>query len=889
MNRFLSPILACLVFLVCSSGVRAASPGGGLAQGGRSGGAASAGAADYDRLRVGRQADGRIVVPTNQVLTPLGEQVRFPSRPTAVALSPDRRWLGVLCSNCVLLIDLDAKRVTSTVKHGGSFTGIVFARDGRELFASNVSEGVVVYAVDAAGRLKKSRVISLGPRQGRRRGGGAAPAGLAIGPDKKTLWVVENMANCASEIDLRSGREIRRIAVGNAPYDVIVAGGKVYVSNWAGRRPANGDLVGPSGAVASPVRVDPKRHIASEGSVSVIDRSRGRVVKELVVGPHASGLAASPDGWYVCVACANADVVTVIDTRRDEIVENISTRPAAGLPLGSAPNALVFAPDGKTLYVSNGTNNAVAVVGFDPPGSRVEGFLPTGWYPAGLAFDSRRRMLCVANVKGIGSHSDEVEGRRKIKGKTVFGYCVKDVVGTVSLMPLPPKEELARHTQAVLDNNRLSLVEQSQAKPRAGAPPRPMPERVGEPSVFKHVLYIIKENRTYDQVLGDMREGEGDPDLCIFGEKITPNQHKLAREFVLFDNFYCSGIVSADGHQWTDEAYVTDYLEKSFGIWPRSYPYWGNDAMAYAGSGFIWDNALSRGKTLRVYGEFVTAMVRWRDPARKGRPEYMDCWRDYRSGANQIEVRATAAIKTLAPYICPTVTGFPLLVSDQFRADQFLGEFKEYEQKGELPNLMIMLLPNNHTAGTRPGSPTPEASVADNDLAVGRIVEAVSRSRFWAETCILVVEDDPQAGFDHIDGHRTVAMVVSPYTRRHFVDSTNYNQVSMVRSIEQILGLPPMNQLDAAATPMASCFGGEANLAPYTAVKNNIPLDQVNPGLAEIRDPRQRHWAEVSIEQPLDAIDEADEDTLNRILWHAQKKRDDTYPAWAVLDLPEDD
>jgi len=333
-----------------------------------------------------------------------------------------------------------------------------------------------------------------------------------------------------------------------------------------------------------------------------------------------------------------------------------------------------------------------------------------------------------------------------------------------------------------------------------------VPERIGEPSVFKHVLYIIKENRTYDQVFGDMPQGEGDPDLCIFGEEITPNHHKLAREFVLLDNFYCSGVLSADGHQWTNEAYATDYIEKSFGGWPRSYPYWGGDAMAYAAGGFIWDNALAHAKTLRVYGEFVKATVCWKDPARKGRPSFTQCYRDYREGTGRIEIKATASIKTLEPHICPTAIGFPGIVSDQHRADQFIRELKEFEKKGELPNLMIMLLPNDHTAGTRPGMPTPAAMVADNDLALGRIVEAISRSKFWAETCIFVVEDDPQAGFDHIDGHRTVALVASAYTRRHFVDSTNYNQTSMVRTVEQILGLPPMNQLDGSATPMASCF-----------------------------------------------------------------------------------
>ena len=470
------------------------------------------------------------------------------------------------------------------------------------------------------------------------------------------------------------------------------------------------------------------------------------------------------------------------------------------------------------------------------------------------------------------------------------GYNVKSkIAGSVSLIRPPKEEELAAHTATVLANNRRMEAQRAIAPPRKDAPPRPIPERQGEPSRFQHVLYIIKENRTYDQVLGDMTEGDGNRNLCIFGVEVSPNHHKLAREFVLLDNFYCSGAVSADGHQWTDEAYATDYIEKSFAGWPRSYPHDGNDALAYARSGFLWDNALAHGKTLRVFGEFVQPTVRWKDPAKKGKPGFHDCYRDYVEKTHRIEISGKATIRTLEPYICPAVPGFQLSVTDQYRADQFLGELREYERRDVMPNLIILDLSSDHTSGTRPGMPAPEAAVADNDLALGRVVEGVSRSKFWRDTCIFVVEDDPQNGFDHVDGHRTVALVVSPYTRRRVVDSTNYNQTSMVRSIELILGLPPMNQIDASASPMASCFTAAADALPYTAAKNIIPLDRLNPEISQIKDSRQRHWAEVSVRLPLDEADEADEDTLNRILWHARRGRDDTYPAWAVLDSEGDE
>jgi DNA-binding beta-propeller fold protein YncE len=840
----------------------------------------------YDDLRVGQNDGNHFVVTTNQIVSPLGDQVGFTSRPTAVALSPDRRWLGVLGHNRVLLIDPDARNVAGSAAMSGSFTGIVFSNDSKELFASGLKGAIEAFAVRENGELKKSRSFALPAAKGK--ADYPAPAGLALDPVGKTLWAVLNLRNSVAEIDLKSGGLLRELPAGNAPYDLRCACGKIYVSNWAGRRPAAGDVTGPSG-VAALVRVDPRTNIACEGSISVIDPAAGRTLKEIVVGPHASGLVVSPDRRYLCVANANADTVSVIETSRDAVVETIAVRPADGLLFGSAPNALAFSGDGKTLYVSNGTNNAVALVDFAPEASRLLGCLPAGWYPAGLAVDDQRKLLLVANIKGNGRQNTVAKGKRKVKGRVVWGFNTHDALGTVSLIPLSEAGKLPQHTETVLANNRLSAARRTQLEPRKDCPPRPVPERTGEPSPIKHVIYIIKENRTYDQVLGDMPQGEGNADLCIFGEEVTPNQHKLAREFVLLDNFYCNGVLSADGHQWTDEAYASDYLEKSFGSWPRSYPHDGLDAMAYAPSGFLWDSALARGKILRIYGEFVKGTVRWKDAARTPAPAFLDCYRDYLAGSNEIEVRGTAAIKTIEPYICPTTVGFPLTVSDQYRAAQFLREFREFERKGEMPNLLILALPADHTSGTTPGCPMPEASVADNDLALGHIVEAVSRSRFWPETCIFVVEDDPQNGFDHIDAHRTLAQVISPYSRRHGVDSTNYNQTSMVRTIEQMLGLAPMNQIDAAATPMASCFSIDPDLVPYVAVKNNIPLDRLNPNVSAIKDIHQRHWAEVSLKLPLANVDQADEDTLNRILWHARRGRDDTYPDWAQSETDDDE
>jgi YVTN family beta-propeller protein len=866
--------------------------------------------ANYDQLRIGDGDGRRIVVPTNQVLTPAGRQVAFSGRPTDVALSPDGKWLAVLDRGHVAIINPDSAEIVSRVPHAsGSFAGILFSPDSRRLWASNIRGSIGVFDVAEDGKLTAAKPIGLPVSAGPARENiansetgdqspnksavqpgadskNALPVGLARSADGKSLWAVLNLRNALAQIDLAEGRVIREIPVGNAPYGVVLVKHKAYVSNWAGRHPGKDDTKAASGD-GSPVRVDPTRFIANDGSVSVVDLAAGKEVKQVLVGLHAAAIAATPDGRHVLVACANSDTIAVIDTASDEVVETISTRPAEKLLFGSAPNALAISGDGRWVYVSNGTNNAVAVIEFSPGKSRLAGCIPTGWYPAGLVLDAPRKSLYVANVKGVGSRNVDWKGKRQVAGKQVIGYNSHDQLGTVSLIPLPSADELARQTATVLANNRLTESISALAPPRKDVPPRPIPQRHGEPSVFKHVLYIIKENRTYDQVFGDIERGEGDPDLCIYGREVTPNHHKLVEEFVLLDNFYCSGVLSADGHQWTNEAYVTDYLEKAFGGWPRSYPYWGGDAMAYASSGFIWDNVLAHKKSLRVYGEFVSATVRWKDPAKKGRPAFIDCYRDFIDNKEEIEILAKAEVQSLAPHLCPTAIGFPSIVPDVHRAAQFTRELAEFEAKGNFPNFMIMLLPNDHTAGTRPGMPTPAAAVADNDLALGRIVEAVSHSKFWKETCIFVVQDDPQNGFDHIDGHRTVALAISPYTRRKALDSTNYNQTSMVRTMELILGLPPMNQLDASATPMASCFTMEPDFTPYKSVPNNIPLDQLNPKVADIRDARQRHWAEVSLQMPLDDIDEADEDTLNRVLWHAARGRDDTYPAWAVL--PEEE
>ncbi len=851
---------------------------------------------------VGPGDRSRIVLPVSQILTPAGRQVNLPGmRPQVLALSPDGQLLATSGkTNELVLIDpvtaAELQRVilpSDKLQPGVvspeilkpdkdaqvSYTGLIFSPDGSRIYLSNVKGDVKVFAVDADHHVTGLHSLSLP-------GEDAIPSGLAISRDGKRLYVVLNRSNQLAELDADTGKVLRRFDVGFAPFDVALTEHRAYVSNWGGRRPDADSLTGPVGAGDLRVRVDPVRHIASEGSISIIDLDTGQVTAELLTGLHASALAASPDGRYVVVANAGSDTISVIADAGGEIVETIPVRDHQQALFGAIPNALCFNAAGDTLYVCNGTQNAVAVFHFDPGQSKLLGLIPTGWFPGAVVCDDDRQALYVANIKGIGSWTDTPPDEKpKYKSRQYYG--------TLSLMQIPDAAQLEADTLAVQRNDRRAEALAAQNAPRPDAPPRALPQRSGEPSLIKHVLYIIKENRTYDQVLGDMPQGNGDPELCIFGRDISPNQHKIAEQFVLLDNTYCSGILSADGHQWADSGIVTDYLERSFAGFPRSYPYGSGaatatDALAYSPAGFIWDNAIAHGVSLRVYGEFTQTHIGWADPDRTGSPQWIDYYRDFLDNTGQTRVASEPSIESLRPYINARTVGWTLDVPDVLRAARFIEDLHRFEQEGEMPQLMIMLLPNDHTAGSKADYPTPAAMVADNDLAFGRIVEAISHSRFWADTVIIAIEDDPQAGWDHVDGFRTTAYIAGPYVKRGAVIHTRYDQPGLLRTIELILGMPPMNQIDAAARPMVECFTDTPDLTPYVAEASNIPLDQLNPPPQAITDPEQRRFALASQTLPLDEVDQCDEDLLNRILWHAQRGAA-PYPAWAIHYQDDDD
>jgi YVTN family beta-propeller protein len=843
----------------------------------------------------------RYVLPVHQVLTPVGTQVELAGlRPQGLALSPNGSLLAAAGKTPeVVLLDphsgtirqrvilpsgkaQDPNTVSPRIADPNrlgqlGFTGLVFSPDGSRLYLSNVNGDIKIFEVAAQGQVKGSRSIVLPPANAPRRKP-EIPAGLVLSHDGRRLYVALNLSNRLAEIEPETGKILRTWPVGVAPYDVVLAGGKAYVSNWGGRAPDANSITGPAGQ-GTKVRVDPVRYIASEGSVSVIRLDKEAPVTEIVVGLHSSALAATPDGRYVVVANAGSDNLSVIDARTDQVVETIWVKSSPADLFGASPNALAFDRAGDTLYVANGTQNAIAVVQFQPGSSKLLGLIPVGWFPGAVLYDAPRRQLIVANIKGVGSNLGLKPAHAGESNSLQYH-------GSLSLVPVPRAKDLPALTRQVLDNYRYPLLAETRLPARPDQPPRPIPERVGEPSVFEHVIYIIKENRTYDQVLGDVPEGNGHPSLCIFGANITPNQHKLVREFLLLDNTYCSGICSADGHQWTDSAFATDYMEKSFAGFPRSYPNGktddGVDALAYAPSGFLWDNAIAHGKSLRDYGEFVITKASWAVAGKRGQPRFLDCYRDFVDRTHQIKIISHPGIESLRPYVDEQTIGWNLDIPDIWRAARFIQDLRDCEQNGQFPDLTIMALPNDHTSGTKVNSPTPAAQVADNDLALGQIVEAITHSPFWPKACLFIIEDDPQNGWDHVSGFRTTAYVISPYTKRKTVIHTQYNQTSVVRSIELILGLPPMNQLDATATPMMDCFNDVPDLTPYVAVPANIPLDRMNPNPRRISDATLRQDALASDGLNLTEPDRCPEDVLNRILWHAMKGPREPYPQWAV-------
>lgn len=778
------------------------------------------------RVLPGIQADGAVLLPNQWSLRPAGKQVVLGDFPVNLALHPSGRWLAILHAGYgeheVMILDLKRQKVTSRVGIAQAFYGLVFSPDGKSLFASGGEFEVIHGFQFEEGFLFRHREIAFAKESET-----FIPGGLAVDLEGKTLFAAGPWGDAVAVVSLDEAGKASSVKLekGSYPYACLVEpkGKRLFVSLW------------------------------NQAAVGVIDLEQKRVIATWPTEKHPTEMALSPDGQSLFVACANSTKVTVLDAKSGKGLETIACSLYPGAPAGNTPNSLCLTPDGKLLMVANADANNLAVFNVAEPGkAKPLGFIPVGWYPTSVRFNPADQRIYVANGKGLMSLANPQGPMPNHRGKrTLEQYIAGLFHGTLGIIDLPTPERMAVYSKQAYACSPMRADQSVIAEPPQG---NAIPAKVGDPSPIKHVLYIIKENRTYDQVFGDLKEGNGDRDLCLFPEAITPNHHRLARDFVLLDNFYCDGEVSADGHEWSMGAYATDFVEK---VWPLVYrgsphnkltfPAEGNvDVIARPAGGYIWDRCAEAGLSYRSYGEWIQ---NGKSPADPGK----------------------ARVKALEGHFDPGFRGFDLDYPDQKRADRFIEELARFEKDGEMPQFIVLRLPNDHTIGTRVGKPTPTAMVADNDLALGRVVEAVSKSKFWKDTAIFVLEDDAQNGSDHVDAHRTVGLVISPFTKRGHVDSNLYSTSSMLRTMELILGLKPMSQFDAAARPLYDSFQAKPDVRSYQHLVPDADLQATNLANA---------WgAKLSEQFDLTKEDAADDLLFNEVIWRSIKGLDSTMPA----------
>jgi len=689
--------------------------------------------------------------------------------------------------------------------------------------------------------------------------------------DSLYLYVVLDGNNDLLKFNFDSRRVVYEVPTGEAPYGICIEGSRAYITNWAGFRVSD-TARQHAGTPWGSAYTSPLTGATATGSLTVIDTRTGRTLGELALGLHPTAITIDDQKRLLFITNGNSDNVSVVDLTTPKVIDSIPT----GLftkgfhYYGSSPDALLV--QGHFLYVANAMDNALAVFRWSYAKGTfmyaLLGYIPTEAYPAGIVL--RRNELYVANLEARGSRVLAPD-RDAPSRQQEDAYTIHDERASVSIIPVPREKQLGLYTARVKKMNLVNRTVLSFGRPDPKAAPRPVPERLGEPSVFRHVIYIIKENKTYDEIFGDLPKGRGDSNLCLYGSNVTPNQHHLAMSFALLDNYYASGKSSAEGHQWTDAAMVSDYVERNVRAWFRSYPHRQDDALVYNKNGFIWNDAMDHGRTVRIYGE---ACLTHYDT----RMKWLDIYQAY-ARHDSLDWYNTTTIARIRPVISPRYPDCDnFTFTDQIRADIFINELKNYEaQPGDsLPDLVVLSLPNDHTAGTSEHFPVPQAMVADNDLALGRIVDAVSHSRFWDSTVIFVTEDDSQSGWDHLSAYRTACQVISPYTRPGATIHTAYNQTSIVRTIEQILDLPPMNVMDATALPMFDCFSSTPNHVRYTAVPNQVPLDRMNTAVARLSG-RAKYFARLSANEAFRELDSGDDDAMNKILWF-QAKGNEHYP-----------
>lgn len=765
----------------------------------------------------------RIKLPNGWSLSPIGKSLPLGDLPLNIAVSPSKKLLAVTnngqSTQSLQLIDATKHQILDSIDIPASWLGLAFSKDEKNLYASGGNDNwIVEYAIQKNKLLLKDS-IKLGDKWPTK----ISPAGLTINYLTNTLFVVTKDNNSLYTIDLGSKKITSQIALPAEAYTCLLSSNKkqLYISIWG------------------------------DESVLVYDIDSKKIMKKYKVGSHPNDMVLNKKGNLLFVANANDNSVSIIDLQKNKIAETLNTALYPDAPTGSTTNALAISEDDKKLYIANADNNCLAVFDISKYGNSIsKGFIPVGWYPTAVKVIGKN--VFVANGKGYTSHANPY-GPDPYKKRGQLGFqlgLLKDasstqyigglMKGTLSIFQQPTDAQLAIYSKAVYDNTPYNKEKELLSGAEKG---NPIPQKIGDQSPIKYVFYIVKENRTYDQVLGDVKEGNGDPALCLFGENITPNQHALVKDFVLMDNFYVDGEVSADGHNWTFGAYATDYLEKnwvtSYGGRGGTYDAEGTRNIANSKKGFIWDHAKRAGVTYRTYGEFAD---------------------DYK-----------ANLPVLENHFCPYFTSWDQSVRDTTRVGQWKREFDSLYAHNAVPQLNTLRLINDHTEGLRLGKPSPNAHVAENDLAVGMFIEYLSKHPIWNQTAVFIVEDDAQDGPDHIDAHRTTAYVAGGLVKRNFIDHTMYSTSSILKTIELILGIPPMSQYDAAATPLWRCF---------QSTPNNFVFN-VKPAKYDIN---EKNTVKSAWQQKSETFNFAKEDAIpdrvfTEVIWKAVKGLDAVVPA----------
>ncbi len=765
-----------------------------------------------DSTLIAELVSRRITLPNGWSLTPAGKPLPLGDFPMNAALSSSKKLLAVTnngqSTQSIMLIDAETGKLLDESVIAKAWLGLKFSADEKFLYASGGNDNMIKIFSLGGNKLSLSDSIVLGKPWPVEK---ISVAGIEINTAKNQIYAVTKEDSALYVCDLNTKKIVSRTKLLTEPYTCLLSpvNNELYISLWGGER------------------------------VSIFDTETQKMIQEIKVESHPNDLATTKEGNYLFVANANSNSVSVIDVKARKVIETITTALYPNAPTGSTANAVALSEDNKTLFIANADNNSLAVFDVEEPGrSRSKGFIPTGWYPTAVKIAGNK--IFVTNGKGEFSRANPKGPNPYKKRDADTEYIAGLFKGTLSTIDLPDESLMGAYSRIVYDNTPYTKAREKLA---AGEPGNPIPQKQGDISPIKYVFYIIKENRTYDQVLGDIPEGNGDTSLCLFPEKITPNHHALAREFVLLDNFYVDAEVSADGHNWSMAAYATDFVEKT---WPTNYggrggkyDYEGNREVAFPKDGFIWDYCKRAGISYRSYGEFEAY-------SKKG---------------------GTA----LENHMAPGYPDYDLSIKDIVREQIWERDFDSLLAANALPRFNTIRLGNNHTSGARIGAPTPAAHVADNDLALGRFIEHLSGSKVWKESVVFVLEDDAQNGPDHVDAHRSPAFVISPYTKRKSVNHAMYSTSGMLRTMELILGLPPMSQYDAAATPMWECFTSTPDLTAYRALKNNVDLEAKNVAMTESA--RRSETFNLAVE------DAAPDDEFSEVIWKTVKGEKSQMPA----------